>query len=179
MHRILTTGMGGIVLAILVTGGGLAADKAATTPAEEAFLSKAAGGQQAEIALGRMAAQQAESKKVKQFGERMVQDHEKASQEIKQLAEQEQITLHAEMPPMTKDKAQQFSKLSGKAFDLAYINHMMKDHVKDVTEFEEGAKELHAPRVQQWASATLPVLKEHLRMAQHIAGDLRIDSKRP
>lgn len=64
----------------------------------------------------------------------MVADHQKASQEVKQLAAQEHIDLPADMPPMHKEMVDQLSQLSGKEFDRAYITHMINDHVKNVTE---------------------------------------------
>ena len=125
-----------------------------------------------------MATERGESEKVKQFAQRMIEDHQKASTEAKQLASQEGSELPADMPGMHKEKAQQFSQLSGKEFDRAYINYMLREHMKDVTEFEHSAKELKNPRMQQWTSATLSVLKEHLKIVKSIAGDLGIDTKK-
>jgi hypothetical protein len=41
----------------------------------------------------------------------------------------------------------------------------------------ESTKDLRNPQVQQWASATLPVLKEHLKIAKNIADELGIGTK--
>ena len=179
MHRTRT----GLWIAITVmtlagAGIGLAAEQEAGMQKEKAFLMKAAGGQKGEIALGQMAAERAESDKVKQFGHRMIEDHQKASQEVSKLASQEGIDLPSGMPTMQKEKAQQLSQLSGKDFDRAYITYMLREHMKDVTEFEHSAKHLTDPQVQQWASATLPVLKEHLKIARNIADGLRIDTQK-
>ena len=62
-------------------------------------------------------------------------------------------------------------------FDRAYIAYMLRDHTKDMKEFEEGARTLTDPEVKQWASSALPVLKEHLQKAQTIASSLGIDAK--
>ena len=168
----------GIVLGVVSTASvGAAAERKPGIPMEKHFLVKAAGGQQAEIAFGEMAAKRGESEKVKEFGHRMIEDHQKASQEVKQLAVKEGIDLPSDMPAMHKQMAQQFSQLSGKDFDRAYIKYMVQDHRKDVTEFEHSAKGLKHPLIQQWASATLPVLKEHLNLAKTIAEGLGIDPK--
>lgn len=159
-------------------GGSVATAADTNTPKEKLFLMKAAGAQKAEIALGQMATERGESDKVKQFGQRMIDDHQKAGKEVKQLASQEGVELPVEIPAMQKEKAKKFSQLSGKEFDRAYIRYMLHDHMKDVTEFEHSAKELKDAQVQQWASATLPVLKEHLKIAKNIADDLGIDAKK-
>lgn len=58
-----------------------------------AFLQTAAQENLAEIALGQLAIQMAESPEVKQFGEKMVQDHHMANQEIQHLASKEGVML--------------------------------------------------------------------------------------
>ena len=159
----------------VVAGIVTAADS--SMPKDQVFLMEAAASQKAEIALGRMAIERGETDQVKQFGRRMIQDHQKAGREVKQLASQAALEPAADPPTVHKDKAQHIAQLSGKEFDRTYIGYMLKDHIKDVTEFERGAKEVKNPRVQQWASATLPVLKEHLKMAKNIADELGIGSK--
>ena len=163
--------MGGWIGAGLVT----AADT--NMPKDQSFLIEAAAAQKSEIALGRMAAERAESDKVKQFGRRMIEDHQRAGKEVTQLAPQNAIEPAEDIPTVHKDKAQQLSQLSGKEFDRAYITYMLKDHMNDVLQFEQSTKDLRNPQVQQWASATLPVLKEHLKIAKNIADELGIGTK--
>jgi predicted outer membrane protein len=43
---------------------------------------------------------------------------------------------------------------------------MVQDHQKTVSEFEQMANYGHDPEVKQLAAGTLPVLKQHLHMAQ-------------
>lgn len=77
------------------------------------------------------------------------------------------------MSDMQKQKEQELSKLSGKEFDRAYMQYMLKDHQKEVNEFEHNAQQLQDQDVKQWASSALPVLKQHLEKAQTIASSLR------
>ena len=62
------------------------------------------------------------------------------------------------------------SKLSGAAFDRAYMKAMVDDHVKDVSEFKKEAKSGTDPEVKAWAAKTLPTLEEHLKMAREANG---------
>jgi putative membrane protein len=61
-----------------------------------------------------MAADRAESAKVKQFGQRMIEDHQKAAMEVKQLAVKQGIDLPAPMVPEEKEQAEKFAQLAGK-----------------------------------------------------------------
>lgn len=75
-----------------------------------------------------------------------------------------------------KQKQQELSQLLGKDFDRAYIQYMLQDHKKEVNEFEQNGLQLQDKDVKQWASGTLPVLKQHLQQAQTIASSIGIDS---
>src|SRR6185437_11610509 len=125
------------------------------------FVMKAAGGGMAEVELGRLATEKASSPDVKQFGQRMIDDHGKANDELKGLATRKNITLPA--APDAKHKATQdrLSKLSGTAFDRAYMADMVADHNADVAEFMHASKMAKDPDVKAWAAKTLPTLQEH------------------
>lgn len=142
---------------------------AGMTMSDEAFLKKAAQGGMAEVELGQLAVQHASSEQVKKFGQRMVDDHTKANDQLKQVAEQEHVKLPTQ--PDAKDKATKarLEKLSGKQFDDAYMKDMVKDHKKDVAEFARVSKDAKDPDVKSFAQQTLSTLREHLTLAQQIA----------
>ena len=106
----------------------------------------------------------------------MIEDHQKASAEIQQLASREGVALPTELTNNHKDKQEQFARLSGRDFDRAYLGYMLHDHRRDVKEFERHIKAIKNPQVQQWAEGTLPLLKQHLRQAQQIASSIGIDT---
>jgi putative membrane protein len=129
------------------------------TGMKKTFLEKAAQGQQAEIALGQLAIQKASNEQVKQFGQRMIADHQKANQQVQELALQEGIPVPQQMSDKQMQKQQELSKLSGKEVDRSYIGYMLHDHMKDVHEFKESAQMVQDPQVKQWAAGTLPFSK--------------------
>jgi putative membrane protein len=107
----------------------------------------------------------------------MVEDHQKANKEVEQLASKEGVQLPMSLTGKHKDKKEKISQLSGKEFDRAYMTYMLRDHAKDVKEFERGAHALKNPQIRQWAEGTLPVLKQHLQKARQIASSIGIDRK--
>jgi putative membrane protein len=79
-----------LLFAGMVTTPGLAQDKsssAAPTGSDRVFVMKAARGGMAEVELGKLAVEKGSSPDVKQFGQRMVDDHGKAGDELKSLAQ--------------------------------------------------------------------------------------------
>jgi len=130
------------------------------------FLESAAKDGLAEVELGQLASQRAESPEVKQFGQRMVQDHGKANDQLKQLASSKGVDIPTETDKSHQKKMAKLQKLQGAAFDKQYMDDMVKDHKKDVKDFEKASKSAKDPEVKSFASQTLPTLQEHLKMAQ-------------
>jgi len=152
---------------------------AGTAAADTTFMKKAARGGLAEVELGQLATQKASSDDVKKFGQRMVDDHSKANDQLKQVAAQEHIDLPTE--PSAKDKATKarLEKLSGEQFDRAYMADMVKDHKADVAEFEHESKMAADPAVKSFAQQTLPALREHLKEAEKIAPTQKASMQKP
>jgi putative membrane protein len=141
--------------------------------ADRAFVLEAAHGGMAEVELGRLAADKASNADVKQFGQRMVDDHGKANDELKALASQKNVTLPTELDAKHKATVARLSKLSGEAFDRAYMTDMVADHNKDVATFTRQSKMAKDADLKAWAAKTLPTLQEHQKMAREISAKVR------
>ena len=139
------------------------------TNPEQDFMMKAAMGGMLEVQLGQLALKNASSPDVKRFAQRMVDDHSKAGDELKSLAATKNVVLPAALSAKEQATIDRFSKLSGADFDREYMKAMVKDHDKDVGEFEKEARSAKDPDVKAWAEKTLPTLKEHQSMAHDIA----------
>ncbi len=130
------------------------------------FVMDAAKGGMTEVALGKLAAEKATSPAVKEFGQKMADDHQKANDELMKIVSQKGATLPTDVTSGEKREEDHLRNLSGADFDKAYMDHMVKDHKKDVKEFERAAKDAKDTDVQAFAAKTLPILQEHLRMAE-------------
>lgn len=141
-------------------------DNAQVSSSERRFMEHAARGGMAEVEMGKLAQEKAESQQVKDFGKRMVEDHGKANDELKRLAANKGVTLPTDMDGSHKRKIDKLSKLSGDKFDREYMDEMVDDHEKDVREFRSMAKSAKDADVKSFASTTLPVLEQHLSLAK-------------
>ena len=137
--------------------------------ADTAFAKEAAVGGLAEVELGNLAKEKASSNDVKQFGDRMVTDHSKANDELKQWAQQKNVTLPTALDAKHKATRDRLAKLSGDAFDKAYMHEMVTDHQKDVAAFKKESTSGRDADLKAWAAKTLPTLQEHLKLAQDTA----------
>jgi putative membrane protein len=132
------------------------------------FVMKASEANLAEIKLGQLAVDRAHTPEVKAYGERMVRDHTKAQNELKQLADSLGLPLSEAIPPEAKAAMERLARLSGMEFDKAYMKKMVEDHEKAVALFRMEKEEGHHPALKGYAAKNLPVLKEHLQLARQI-----------
>jgi putative membrane protein len=135
---------------------------------DEQFAKKAAEGGMAEVKLGELAAQNGNSESVKNFGKKMVEDHSKANEELKQTASKDNISLPTGLNKHDQAVYDKLSKLSGDAFDRAYAKDMVRDHQNDVAEFKAEASNGQNPDIKTFASSTLPTLEQHLQLAREM-----------
>jgi putative membrane protein len=134
---------------------------------EMKFVNEAAMGGMAEVKLGQLAVEKGSSEDVKKFGQMMVDDHTKANDELKSMAQSKQIDLPTDLGKHQKmyDK---LAAMSGSDFDKAYIDAMVKDHKEDVSLFEKEANKGDDAELKAWAAKTLPTLQMHLQHAQDL-----------
>ena len=132
------------------------------------FAKEAAQGGMAEVKLGQLAQEKGSSDTVKSFGKRMVDDHSKAGDKLKEVASHESITLPSDLSAKDQATYDRLSKLNGAAFDRAYARDMVKDHETDVAAFQKEANAGNNDSLKSFASETLPTLQDHLKQAKEM-----------
>jgi putative membrane protein len=143
--------------------------------ADSTFASKAAQGGMAEVKLGHLAKEKASSRAVKEFGQKMIDDHTKANDELQSIAAKKGITLPATIDSKDQATYDRLSKLSGAEFDRAYMRDMVSDHRTDVSEFRRESEHGADPDLKAFAAKTLPTLEEHLKMAEQTEGQVKAE----
>jgi putative membrane protein len=136
---------------------------------DSAFLKDACEGGLMEVKLGELALTNASSQQVKDFGQRMIADHGKMGQDIRDLAGKENVSLPSDISTKDKEIYLELSKMTGAAFDKAYIAYMVKDHQDDLGAFQREVDSGTDSDAKAMAAQTIPTIKEHLKMAQEIA----------
>jgi len=145
------------------------------TSADSTFATKAAQGGLAEVKLGQLAQEKASNQAVKDFGQKMIDDHTKANDDLKSVASQEGITLPTSLDAKDQATYDRLSKLSGADFDKAYMHDMVMDHRADVSEFRRQSQQGGNPALKSFAARTLPVLQQHLTLAVQTEGKVRTE----
>lgn len=136
------------------------------------FMTTASQAGMMEVELGKIAAEKGTNPDVKAYGQRMVDDHTKAGDQLKQLATQKNVKLSDTLSPSKKQEVAKLGKLSGAAFDNSYVSHMVSGHKPVVAAFEKESKSGKDADVKAWAQTTLPTLQDHLKSAQDLSSKM-------
>lgn len=139
------------------------------------FLARIHNVNQEEIAAGQLAQEKGLSKKVKDYGAKLVKDHTLADGKVLKLAQKHRIDLESTLPKsigeagqrvMHSTNKEQLSLLSGEKFDQKFIELMKDGHDKAISLLESAkVKDLEA---QKLAAELLPELKEHRQMLKDL-----------
>ena len=156
-----------------------AEEKKGLSDKEKDFIKEAVNDGLLEVQLGKLANEKGMTKNVKDFGHYMMMGHEKAGNELKQLAMQKNVMLPDSLDDDGKDKIKNLAKEKGKDFDTKYMNWMVSEHKDDLNDFEDIARNGEDADLKAWAEKTLPVLREHYSKAVTIDSTLsRVDKRK-
>ena len=138
--------------------------------ADQKIVADMAIANMAEIETGKMAIDKTQNAQIKTFAQKMIDEHSKALGEVTALAQSKGMTLPTTVDAPHKAMAAKLGKLSGEAFDHAYMaNAGVTDHTKlraKLKGFERKAKDAD---IKALVSKMLPTVEEHLHMAKEMS----------
>jgi putative membrane protein len=150
-------------------GGNMRKDLEAANDPDKLYVVMAAIDNQSEIQLGQLAQQKAQNDDVKQIAQKMVQDHQKADQQLKEVAQKIGIQIPESLPMTKQQELTVFQSLNGKQFDQQYISHLRAAHAMCVSQTSDEAQLAQNEQVKQYASQQLPMLEEHSQRLEKCA----------
>jgi putative membrane protein len=138
-------------------------------PLDKDFLVKAAVANNAEIEVSKLAESRANSTQVKEFAAMLKKEHKAAYDKLGDLFKNRKIGVAAGLEIETRDEIKRLSKLQGNEFDRAFLQHMIRDHKRAISLFENQAKNGQDRDIRTYAKELLPDLRNHLTMAEEVA----------
>gem|GEM_PF-203511 len=147
----------------------------ALTKTDADFLVNASSGAMEEVQLGRLAETRASNRRVRNFGAMMVKDHSEGIQKLKKLAGRRNVVLPDSVSEHQQKEIDDLRKKTGKDFDKAYVQMMVKDHQSDINEFQKQAGEGGDSLTRVFASSSLQMLRRHMDSAHSLVALLGLD----
>jgi putative membrane protein len=154
----------GILLGSAIAAAG--ADKVS-----QVFIRDAVQSNLAKIELGKLAQENAQSAEVKSYGQTLVTEHSTSNEQALKVAKQIGINAPTELNVSQKSAYDKIAKLSGRAFERAFVNAIIMDYKTNVMRFKNEAKKKNDP-VADFANQTLPLLKKNLEAAEKLKSDI-------
>lgn len=136
------------------------------------FAVSAADGGMLEVQLAQLALTKATSPRVKEYAQSIIDDHTKANEELKTLAQTKNISLPSTLSEKSQKKYNDLAEKTGADFDEAYSEFMVKDHKEDVDKFKKAAEKAEDADIKSWAAGKVAVLEQHLSMAESLEDDV-------
>jgi putative membrane protein len=136
---------------------------------DKMFLRKAAEGGLAEVQLGKLAAEKGGSQDVKDFGQKMVDDHTKLNNDMAPIADSRGVMLPRKMVKGDQAEYDKLNGMSGDDFDKEYLAYMVKDHHEDLHEFRVEAVSTSDPTLKAAVDKGAGVIHEHMVMVDKLA----------
>lgn len=151
----------------------------ALNAADQRMLKAMAINNMAEIEAGRMAHTKTRSDEVKTFAQRMIDDHTRELEDVRQLAQAKGVSLPTELDRTNKRKAARLAALSGETFDRAYMAQAgVADHKRSHILLRQAQTRAKDPDLQALAARMLPVVDQHLDSAQELHKHTTVGSSR-
>jgi putative membrane protein len=151
----------------LLFSAALVASSAAMAAPPAKFLTDAIKGDNSEVRLGQLIASRGASSAVRDFGNTLVTDHTQARGQAADVARQMHVPVPHSIVPEARSEYAKLQHLRGRAFDREVRRYMINDHRKDIAKFQAQARNGDR-RTADLASAQLPTLRKHLRIAESL-----------
>jgi putative membrane protein len=129
-----------------------------------------------EVAAGRLAESRAENSEVKDFGERMISEHNAMNEEWGRLARSNNMRIDADFGPSGKQTIDQLDNLEGTQFDQAYMNAMIWQHENDLATFQRMSSSAGSSEVRQLANNGLSTIQQHLTLARQVGSRVGVST---
>ncbi|MFL6301875.1 MAG: DUF4142 domain-containing protein [Terriglobales bacterium] len=148
------------------SGSNAGTSSAKLSDSEKQLLQNIAAADKAEVQAGQLAQSNAASQKVKDFGQKLVDDHTQNSQQLQQLAQQKGVQLNDEVKPEDKAAADKLQSMKGAQFDKAFMQHEKQDHAKLLSQLKQQQDQIQDPDLKSFVSQTISAVQQHLDMTQ-------------
>ena len=138
------------------------------------FIEDASAGNMFEIETSKVAVAKSTNQKVKDFAQKMIDDHTKAGDDMKAAltTPAEQADVSTKLGMMQQHKLDELNKDSASSFDKDYVNAQVDAHDKTIKLFSKYSDKGDDAALKTFATNTLPTLQQHKQMIDSIKSSM-------
>jgi putative membrane protein len=139
-----------------------------TSAQDETWLTTGIQGDRFEIIGGTAAQSKGATPAMKAFGARLVSDHSKSLRDAARAARRFGVTVPKTPSPSEQWELRTVGAFTGATFDRSYADLEVQDHIQDIQETKDEISDGCSATVRGLARDDLPVLRQHLKIAQQL-----------
>lgn len=143
------------------------------------WVREAAIGGMFEVQVSQLAVQKAQSPEIKQFAQRLIDDHTKANQQLMQIAQTKKLEVPTALDQAHQEKLAKMQQKSGAMFDKHWIAHQTAHHVHDILSYRDASTDLKDDDLKKFAASQIPILQQHYQQAARLANFTAPSEARP
>jgi putative membrane protein len=149
--------------AVQLTSSGLSAS-------DTSFLQRAAQYNQADIQLGQTIVQKSDSPALKTLGQRLVDDHTLANQQLQAIIAQTGATVPSAPNQEQQQMLDRLNGLNGPQFDQSATQDAIRLSHHQVNLYSQAANSAQTPEIKHYAERNLSVVQDELNQARSVSG---------
>jgi len=157
-----------VILTLAVTGSAALATMN-LSPSDRHFVRKAMEGGVSEIVLAREVARRTGDPTARGFASRMIRDHSQNDEQLETVAQSLGMNPPQQPDAETRQEIQRLTGMSAQAVAQEYLRYEVRDHRKDIADFQEELSTTSNDQIRAYVQQSLPVLHAHLRLAERDA----------
>jgi len=128
-----------------------------------------------QVSLGKLAQEKGRDDAVKRFGERMERDHGALQEQLNNMASRNGMPYKSGMGPENRANLDRLEKMSGRAFDRAYMTFMIQSHNGYLNYWRNEGRAARSAPVRTLVNRGLPTLEEHMEMARRVGTNVGVN----
>ncbi len=146
--------------------------------ADEKLMSQLAEANLSEISASKMALEKSQNDQVKSFAQKMVDDHTRSLDELKQLAQAKGVTLPTEPSREQKAMEKRLSSLSGEKFDKQYLEQAgERSHKSTHKLLKQASTKAQDTDLKNYASKAMGVVESHQQLTEETERGMKSTSR--
>ncbi|HKA06755.1 MAG TPA: DUF4142 domain-containing protein [Gemmataceae bacterium] len=170
MKTFIAVALSALVLVLAPADSVRAKEKGAEAEAD--FLSKVIPGIAASVKIIEYAAKNASDDKVKDFAERVAKQHKESVKTASEHAKRLKIAVVTDPDKDSKQTIDEWSKLKGADFDVAFLKWLSDIH-ENTTVFDNEVKNGADADVRTYAKNSITAGNEHLKEARELLAKMK------
>lgn len=166
--------MGAVLTLGTATATAWAQEHKGLSAMDKQFIRKVAQGNIAEVKVGRLALQKSKNERVRNIASMLVKEHSQAQEALKPIAASHNFAFPKDTDRKHKAMYNRLSRMSGAAFDKAFMKGQVKDHNATLALFRKEMEKGQDSHVRDYAAQFIVNIQNHTQHIHNVASNLGI-----